>query len=188
MAKCISIVGSSATGKSTVAPLLAEKLKIPMMDIDKVVADKIGKNIDKIFADEGTEYFQLKNWEVLSEIFAADNDSFSLLVIGASPIQNKKIRTLIKEHSSFILGLTAKPNILVKRISNSLSGSKHAAHPLLIFEDNFYFSEMLFGFREPFSYFADEIIDTSELSQEVVCNIAEQIVSNFIHNQKQNHV
>jgi len=188
MAKCISIIGSSASGKSSVGPLLAAKLNLPILDIDKVVAERVGKNVDKIFAEEGTEYFQNKNWEVLSEIFTTRNDSFSLLIIGASPIQNKDIRTLIKLNSSFIIGLYARPKVLVKRISDSLSVEKHAAHLLLIFEDNFYFSEMLFEFREPFSYFADEIIDTSELTQRQVCDVAEEITLNFLNNQKNSHV
>lgn len=183
MAYCISIVGSSASGKSSVGLLLADLLNFNLYDIDKIISKKTGKNIDKIFAEKGTEYFQKKNIEILEELFPKIQTTNSLLIIGASPIQNKYTRNLIKQWSSYIIGLYAEPEILIKRIFNSTFENKHAAHPLLIFDDDFMFSKLLFEFREPFLFFANEVIDTSNLSIQEVCNQVELFISVFTQKQ-----
>ena len=61
----IVLTGFMGAGKSTVAKELASLLTIPVIDLDKKIAEKEGISIPDIFSEYGEEYFREKEYEML---------------------------------------------------------------------------------------------------------------------------
>ena len=64
----IILTGFMGSGKTTVGKILAEKLGMEFVDVDKVIEEKENKAISDIFAEAGQEYFRNIETEVLKEI------------------------------------------------------------------------------------------------------------------------
>ena len=58
MAPCLILTGFMATGKSTVAGLLARRLGWELVDCDSIVAERAGKPIAEIFIGDGEARFR----------------------------------------------------------------------------------------------------------------------------------
>jgi shikimate kinase len=56
--KNIYLVGFMGSGKSTVGKILAEKLNMNFIDIDKLIEEKEGMKIKDIFGQRGESYFR----------------------------------------------------------------------------------------------------------------------------------
>ena len=54
----ICLVGMPGSGKSTVGPLLAERLGIGFVDLDELIATRAGMDVTRIFEIEGEEGFR----------------------------------------------------------------------------------------------------------------------------------
>lgn len=60
-------------GKTTIGKLLAEDLKLSFIDLDQYIELKEKKGISAIFADNGEEYFRIKEKEYLAEVSLFDD-------------------------------------------------------------------------------------------------------------------
>ena len=58
MNKNLVLTGMMGAGKSTIGRLLAKKLKIKFIDVDKTIEKKEKKSIRRIFEDRGERYFR----------------------------------------------------------------------------------------------------------------------------------
>jgi shikimate kinase len=56
--KSVFLTGFMGAGKSTVGQLTANLLKIPFVDLDERIVQQEKREIKKIFAEEGEEYFR----------------------------------------------------------------------------------------------------------------------------------
>ena len=65
--KNIVLIGVSGCGKSTIGRLLAEKLQLPLYDVDIYIEKKQAKSIKDIFI-QGEEYFRKIESEAVQEI------------------------------------------------------------------------------------------------------------------------
>ena len=54
----VFLVGFMGSGKSTVGPLLAQRLGWPFLDLDAVIEDSFGGPIHQIFAERGEPFFR----------------------------------------------------------------------------------------------------------------------------------
>ncbi len=61
----ICLIGLMGSGKSTVAPLLAARLGMEHIDLDKEIALRLGRTIMMVFADQGEETFRQEEQVVL---------------------------------------------------------------------------------------------------------------------------
>ena len=64
------ITGPTGTGKSTVAPLVAAQLKLPVIDLDAVIEERAGISISEIFARDGEAQFRRLERDAVSEAAA----------------------------------------------------------------------------------------------------------------------
>jgi shikimate kinase len=65
------------SGKTTVGKLIAEKTGMPLLDMDSIIADRAGKTINEIFADEGEAHFRALERALVQELAATDGHIIS---------------------------------------------------------------------------------------------------------------
>ncbi|MBA7631243.1 Shikimate kinase [subsurface metagenome] len=61
----ISLIGFMGSGKSTVGPLLAQKIGYSFLDLDDLIEERCGRTITEIFSQEGEPKFRLLETEAL---------------------------------------------------------------------------------------------------------------------------
>ncbi len=69
--KNLYLIGLRATGKSTVGPMLAERLGLPFHDADVILETRAGHAIRDIFAAEGEPHFRDLEEQVLRDLSTA---------------------------------------------------------------------------------------------------------------------
>ncbi|MFZ2428555.1 MAG: shikimate kinase, partial [Propioniciclava sp.] len=66
----MALIGAPGSGKSTLGPLLAERLGGPFVDVDTVIEQRQGRAIRDIFADDGEDAFRAIEAAVTVELLA----------------------------------------------------------------------------------------------------------------------
>ena len=108
-------LGMMGSGKTSIGSLVAKKLKLNFIDVDKEIEKEIGLTIPKIFETKGEEYFRKFEEKKTLKILKISSIVVSL---GGGAFVNKVIRKeILKNHISFWLNWSNE--ILLKRIKNS---------------------------------------------------------------------
>tara|TARA_B110001450_G_scaffold32789_1_gene28399 strand:- start:157 stop:669 length:513 start_codon:yes stop_codon:yes gene_type:complete len=108
-------LGMMGSGKSSIGSMIAKKLKLDFVDIDKEIENELGMSIRKIFETKGENYFRKFEEKVTLKKLKLNNTVISL---GGGAFTNKDIRKeVIKNHLSFWLNWNYE--ILLNRIKNS---------------------------------------------------------------------
>ena len=108
-------LGMMGSGKSSIGLLVAKKLKLNFIDIDKEIENETGLPIKKIFETKGELSFRKIEEKITLKKMKLNPCVISL---GGGGFVNKNIRKeVLKNHISFWLNLNEKE--LLKRIRNS---------------------------------------------------------------------
>ena len=108
-------LGMMGSGKSSIGSLVAKKLKLNFVDIDKEIEKNFNISIKKIFETKGEDYFRKIEEQTTLKILKLNSTVISL---GGGAFTNNNIRKeVIKNHLSFWLNWDDK--ILLNRIKNS---------------------------------------------------------------------
>ena len=108
-------LGMMGSGKSSIGSLVAKKLKLDFIDIDKEIEKELGLSISKIFETKGEIYFRKFEEKITLKILKNNSTVISL---GGGAFVNKLIRKeVLKSHVSFWLNWNNE--ILLNRIKNS---------------------------------------------------------------------
>ena len=115
MKKNLVLTGMMGVGKSTVGKILAKKLKLKFVDIDRKIEKKEKAKIKDIFDNKGEGYFRtIEKIVTLQELKKKD----LLISLGGGAFVNKLIRKEVKKSSiSFWLDLDI--NTLLARLKNT---------------------------------------------------------------------
>jgi len=108
-------LGMMGSGKTSIGSLIAKKLNLNFIDIDKEIENELGLSIKKIFDTKGENYFRkfeekitLKNLKLNSVVIS----------LGGGAFINKNIKKeILNNHLSFWLNWSDE--ILLNRIKNS---------------------------------------------------------------------
>ena len=73
MRKPVLLIGMMGCGKSTVGRLLAERMRLPLIDLDEEIARAAEKNIPEIFAQEGEAGFRARETAALERALARED-------------------------------------------------------------------------------------------------------------------
>lgn len=109
----IILIGYRATGKTTLAQLLAGKLGWEWIDADVEVERRAGKSIARIFAEDGEPAFRDLEATVTAELCQRKN--LVLAAGGGSPLR-ADTRRAMRERSR-VVWLTALPETIHARMS-----------------------------------------------------------------------
>lgn len=154
----IFLTGFMGSGKSTIAPLLANTIGYECFDVDRVIEERLGMKINDIFKEQGESFF--RNIE-RSVLYDASQRERCVVSLGGGTITYGNNLYLIKS-SGILVYLKASPEILLKRLKNK------ANRPMLTTDDCQRLGEaalreridQIFSTREPFYEKADIIVFT----------------------------
>jgi shikimate kinase len=108
-------LGMMGSGKSSIGLLIAKKLKLDFVDVDKEIEKEVGIPIKKIFETRGEDYFRKFEEKITLEKLKFNSTVISL---GGGAFVNNNIRKkVLKSHISFWLNWSNE--ILLNRIKNS---------------------------------------------------------------------
>ena len=108
-------LGMMGSGKSSIGSLVAKKLKLNFIDVDKEIEKELGLSISKIFETKGEDYFRKFEEKTTLKILRINSVVVSL---GGGAFINKIIRKeVLKNHISFWLNWNNET--LLNRIKHS---------------------------------------------------------------------
>ena len=114
----VCLIGMMGAGKSTVGPLLAERLGRPFIDMDSRIETAEGISINAIFKGQGEDYFRELEGHLLPQIIG-DN----VIACGGGIVTLPESRTILGAQSTLYLRAT------VATLESRLKGG--GARPLL---------------------------------------------------------
>ena len=107
------LIGFMGSGKTHWGELLAHELHLPFFDLDKVITEAEQKPVTAIFAENGEEYFRVKEKELLEEL-VYNNESFIISCGGGTPCFFNNI-SFMKKHGK-VIWLNTQVDVLVNRL------------------------------------------------------------------------
>lgn len=111
----IALIGMRGSGKTTTAKLLGEKLNREVIEIDEIIAKRVGMNIPELIAKEGWEAF--RDHEAIVTAEASQKTNAIISTGGGVVLRPENVAAL--KRSSSIVCLQANTSILERRIGNS---------------------------------------------------------------------
>ena len=115
MKKNLVLTGMMGVGKSTIGKMLAKKLKLKFIDVDRIIEIKEKSTIKEIFQNKSENYFRKVEKKIILEELKKDN---LVVALGGGAFINTSIRRKIKDTCvSFWLDL--KVDSLLNRLKNA---------------------------------------------------------------------
>jgi shikimate kinase len=124
MAKHITLVGMMGAGKSSVAPLLAQRLDRQVIEVDALIEKQEGMPIGEVFIAKGEAYFRRQECAMIAELIKQPPGVLSLG--GGAFIWDDTRKLLLEQTVVFYLSATLET--LCARVS---AGEGIATRPLL---------------------------------------------------------
>ena len=169
--RSIFLIGMMGSGKSSTGPILAEILKYKYVDLDVLIEKLTKKTIDKVFSDEGEEYFRDLETQCLQEIIKLPSVVVST---GGGVVLKKENWGILRQ--GIIVWLDINKEIALNRLN-----SKDNIRPLLKGNIDVKYEE-IFETRKDIYAQADLRV---EINNEGVKNVAEKIL-NTLHKEINN--
>jgi shikimate kinase len=161
----VVLIGFMGTGKTTVAPILAEKLGLETVEMDELIVAKAGgRSIQEIFKTGGETEFRELEAAVSQDLGDRDN----LVISTGGGVVTNKITMNYLIRGAVIVELNASFDTVLKRIDPKL--------PRPLFRDQAEAKE-LYEQRKPLysSYAAIQVITDGKSVNEVVEDTISQI-------------
>ncbi len=163
MKKNLVLLGMMAVGKSTIARIVAKKLKIKFIDIDSIIQKNNSLTIAEIFERKGEKFFRREEEKEVLRHLKKDN---SIIALGGGAFINKTIRkNILKTAKSLWMDLDI--DIINDRVKNNNK------RPLLKKENNRDKLIQLYNKRRKIYELADHKIKCDKLSK---IEIAKRII------------
>ena len=90
---CIGFMGA---GKSTAAQSAAEALGLEAVDVDRVVEERLGRPIERVFAQDGEAAFRAAEEQVTVELLSSPGSR--VLALGGGAISHQRVRDALSGH------------------------------------------------------------------------------------------
>ena len=119
----IFLYGPPGTGKSTIGKKLARNLKLPFVDLDRVIETKAGMSIAQIMEQQGESVFRDIETAVLKETVghasSVTDASGKVIALGGGALLREENRTLVEAYGKVILLMAELPTLL-KRMQHDV--------------------------------------------------------------------
>ena len=110
----LTLIGYRATGKTTLARLLAERLGWDWIDADVEIERRAGKSIARIFAEQGEPAFRDLEARVIADL--CRRDRLVVAAGGGAPLRSESRRAMRK--AGRVVWLSARPETILARMSS----------------------------------------------------------------------
>ena len=154
----VVLIGFSATGKSVLAPYVAERLGWQTIDLDQEIERAAEQPIPKIFEQEGEAGFRARERAAVQNAAALDG---AVIATGGGVWLDAENRAALAERG-FLITLEARPTTILARYAETEQG-RPEVRPLLAGADPRRRVEALKAQRQPFYALADFTLHTDEL-------------------------
>ncbi len=162
------LIGYRGSGKSTIGPLVAKRLKQRFVDLDEVIVEHTGKTINQIFSEEGEEGFRSKEQASLQELRKLKN---SVISLGGGAVVTPENRVLARRMGK-VVWLRAPAVVLWSRIKADVASAE--TRPALTPSGGLAEVEAILAQREPiYQSAAHQTVDTVSASAEEVAESIE---------------
>jgi shikimate kinase len=163
----IVLVGLMGTGKSTVAWELAQHFRIPCLDTDKLVEQRVGRTVREIFDESGEPFFREVESEVLRECLHSPGGAV-IAAAGGVVLSESNRQLLDKARTQrmiTVVWLHALPEVLAARTAKG-------SHRPALDTGRLQVLQQMYTQREPmYKEVSDVVIDVSERSVESVTSL-----------------
>ena len=152
----IALIGFMATGKTTVGKALVEYLgsTYSFIETDQIIIERVGKDIPKIFAEDGEEKFREYEISACKEASRLKNVVISC---GGGVVLNKVNIVNLRKNCHIILLKTSIREIFIRALKDGKEN-----RPVINKEDPKFEIEKVLKFRKPFyESAADFTIETT---------------------------
>jgi shikimate kinase/3-dehydroquinate synthase len=112
----VALVGFMGAGKSTLGPVLAERLGRPFVSVDAVVEGRTGSSVADLFASRGEAAFRELEAETASEVLA--RRELSVVEVGGGALGSEVTRAGLAA-SAFTVHLDVAPEEAWRRVTGS---------------------------------------------------------------------
>jgi shikimate kinase / 3-dehydroquinate synthase len=94
--RAVVCIGFMGAGKSTAARSLAEALGSTPIDVDSLVEERLGKPIERVFAEDGEAAFRAAEEEITLELLSRPQPG--VLALGGGAIGHERVREALTRH------------------------------------------------------------------------------------------
>lgn len=157
----VFLVGFMGSGKSTVGPLLAERLGWPFLDLDSMIEASFGGPIHQIFKQRGESFFRQLETAALSNLHQWKP---CVVALGGGAFVQDRNRLLVKE-----LGISVFLNLSMELVFERCTAN--GTRPLLQDRAS---AKKLHASRLPLYRLSDFEVDASLPLDRIVGNILEK--------------
>ena len=146
--KNIALLGYMASGKTTIAKLLAEKLHLDNADLDQIIEDEEKLSINQIFEGKGEIYFRKREHATLKSVL--NSKSNAVVALGGGTPCYAGNMDILKSSGWKTVYLRASIDTLVQRLQENelrpLVRDKSSAElrdfvAMHLFERSFYYNQ-----------------------------------------------
>ncbi|MCP3981524.1 MAG: helix-turn-helix domain-containing protein [bacterium] len=104
--RMIALVGLRGAGKSTVGPLLSQRLDIPFLEMDTLIMEDSGLPLDQIFELHGERYYRRLEQETLRRVL---EDGKPVVLAAAGGVVNEPASWDLLRSAATVVWLRARP-------------------------------------------------------------------------------
>ncbi len=162
------LIGYRGSGKSTVARLVAEQLRLAWIDADDELERRAGKTIREIFAESGEQTFRDLESAIVESLASGPAQ---VVALGGGAVLREENRAAIAK-SGKVVWLRARPETLLARIEADATTAQR--RPNLTSAGGLAEIEGLLSVRTPvYAACADYVVDVDDVPpEEVAAEIA----------------
>jgi shikimate kinase len=167
----LTLIGYRATGKTTLARLLAARLGWDWIDADVEIERRAGKTIARIFAEQGEPAFRDIEAQVIADL--CGRQRLVLAAGGGAPLRPESRQAM--RTAGKVVWLTARPQTVLARMSGDATTA--ARRPDLTGKDPLEEIVHLLAVRTPiYQETADLIVDTEgKTPEQLTAEIVERL-------------